>query len=391
MADSRFRLQEERNMRMLNKLIAGATVLTAVSALSMGTALADPPSGVTPKPTDVVGVGSNTTEYLLDQLTLNYDKGHAKSPQIYSYDALQNSNATGTPPNITAKKGCAAIPRPNGSSAGIAALADNIKVGKNFCLDFGRSSRARKSTDPTTLLFVPLALDNVTYATVKSSNAPTNLTTHDLTLIYTCTVTNWDKFPGGKNAPIKPILPQPNSGTLAFFETAIGVTTPGKCVAQPANLEENEGINAIFKNKFAKDEIIPFSAGKWVDSAYHSPACATASCPTTNQGVDIKCKKPAKVNGVTQNAFGCDLNGVLLLNSIDGKAPLVASGKVKKINPAFAANFIRTLFDVVRTAKTSDGIPSYLNGFFGPKGYFCSGPEKTVISNYGFRVDPACG
>jgi hypothetical protein len=89
------------------------------------------------------------------------------------------------------------------------------------------------------------------------------------------------------------------------------------------------------------------------------------------------------------------VNGVLQVNKINGTAPILTKGSGSKathvLNPAYTRTFIRTLYDVVRTAKTSDHIPAYLNGFFGPKGFFCSAKEKTVIAAYGFEADRSCG
>jgi hypothetical protein len=53
-------------MRILSKLVAGAAVLATVTMISAGPALADPPKGTVPADTDIVGVGSNTSEFLLD-------------------------------------------------------------------------------------------------------------------------------------------------------------------------------------------------------------------------------------------------------------------------------------------------------------------------------------
>jgi ABC-type phosphate transport system substrate-binding protein len=377
-------------MRMLGKLITGAAVIATVATMTAGVALADPPSGTTPKAGDVVGVGSNTTESLLDQLTLNYDSAHKTGTHIYSWDALENAAAT-TAGNIATKAGCVAAPRPNGSSAGIAALAGNIKDPKSkshFCLDFARSSRAEKSTDPTGLSFIPLALDNISYASIaKGSNAPTNLSTHQLTEIYTCSVTKWNQVGGKSTATIKPLLPQPGSGTLATFLADIGVTTPGKCVNEPNTLEENEGVDPIYTGANAKNEIVPFSAGKWLAQAYHSAACKTAKCGTDKSGVFTECKTPKK----GQNKFGCDINGVLKVNDINKTAPINGTGAKAVLNPHFTSTFIRTLFDVVRTAKTKDGIPAYLETFFGSKGFFCSSKEKSVIQAYGYEPFAGCG
>jgi ABC-type phosphate transport system substrate-binding protein len=366
-------------MRMRNKLLAGAAVVATATALSAGVALADPPAGVVPAPGSVVSVGSNTTQYLSDALSATWDKANPKGTQIYSWDAL---DASGVDNNIVTKKGCAAILRPNGSGPGITALGDNIKDPsdtKDYCIDFARSSRARKSTDPTDTTFVPLAQDIVTYASVSGSNAPANLTTADLTKIYLCEVTNWKQV-GGKSAPIKPLLAQSGSGTVSFFLTAIGVTTPGTCVDQPATLEENEGVNPIFTGKDAKDEIIPFSAGDWVAQAYHSAKCLNSGCTANKAGV--VCKPNTKKG---QNAFGCDLDGVLKLNDINGTSPTTGSGAKTVLNPKFSVSFIRTLSDVVRGTS----IPGYLAEFLGTKGWYCKNPA--LVKDYGFLLDPACG
>jgi ABC-type phosphate transport system substrate-binding protein len=412
-------------MRMISKVFVGVAV-AAMLATSVGVAMADPMNAknpwkhgagklyypgdynsVTPRDCDVVGSGSNTIAYLMDQYSLDYNtallKAHKKfsqktsckkdpTPFFYSWDALQNA-ALAAGSNLVPKPGCASLPRPNGSSAGIAALADNetVKGHKSeFCWDYARSSRAKKSTDPTDTTFIPLALDNVTYATLKDSNAPKNLTTADLTEIYNCTVTNWDAFPGGKAGTIAPYLPQPGSGTLAFFEAAIGVTSPGPCVTQPASLEENEGIDPIYSQANAADIIVPFSAGKWIAQAYHSPACSRKTCLTDKSGVFIKCNNPKK----GQNDFGCDVNGNLVLNDINGTSPTMGSGSKTVLNPKFTSAFVRALYAVVRGTNS---IPKYLMPFFGkaskkdPNSICSKTYQHSIIPDYGFEPNPACG
>jgi ABC-type phosphate transport system substrate-binding protein len=373
------RTQEERNMRMLTKLVTGAAAVATVTALSAGPALADPPAHVSPAPGSVVSVGAQTTQYLSDALAATWDKAHPKKTQLYTWDA---ANSLGVDGNITTKKGCAKILRPNGSSPGITSLAANIKIGSHFCIDFARSSRAEKSTDPTGLSFIPLAFDSVTYASVtKGSNAPANLSTKDLTEIYTCTATKWNQVGGKSSATIHPLLAQTGSGTVSFFLAAIGVTTPGKCVDEPTTLEENQGVDPIFTGANAKNEIIPFSAGDWIAQAYHSAACLNKTC-TPVKGVTCKPKKG-------QNAFGCDANGVLKLNNINGTKPVNGTGTSAALNPKFSSIFIRTLYNVVRTAKTKDSIPAYLEQFLGAKSLFCT--NNALVKDYGFLADPACG
>jgi len=380
-------------MRTFNKLIAATAVVVSAAALAMAPALADPITGsgkaVTPKSTDVVGVGSDTIQNLFDQFSIDYNASHRTGARLYSWDALNPK--TGLDDNIKTKSGCSAILRPNGSSAGITALTANTKVGSHFCIDFARSSRGRKSTDPSKgpggVLFVALAKDAVTYATNNGSNAPTKLTTAQLHSIYTCTATTWNQVGGTSTATIVPELPQSGSGTRAFFETAIGITdsSVGACVGQSA--EENEGVNPVFTGANAKNVIFPYSIGKYIAEKFHSAKCLNKGC-TPIKGVTCH---PSK----TQNRFGCDTHGNMLLREINGTAPTTGTGSKTVINPHFSANFVRTVYAVVRWASTKDHIPAYLDGFFGSasrKGWICG--SKTAhadLISYGFLPTPFCG
>jgi ABC-type phosphate transport system substrate-binding protein len=378
-------MEEERNVRMLSKVVAAAAIAATATMTAIGPASADPVTGagkaVTPKAYDLVGVGSNTIEYLLDQLSVDYNgaqKVHnATHPFIYSWDAT-NPKTGAIGDLISTKSGCAKIARPNGSGSGITALMDNAKDPKaksDYCIDFSRSSSGR-STQPSGkggVLFVALAKDAVSYARLTTgSYAPKNLTTAQLRAIYLCTDTTWGSVGGTKGKKIEPVLPQASSGTRAFFLAQIGVTTPGKCVYTNNSLEENEGTAKVFQKN--KNAIVPFSVGKWLAQAYHSPACN---------------KKPGK----TQNEFGCDVNGDLSVQSINGFKPTAGTGNKQTVNPHFAPAFVRTVYDVVRYAtNTADHIPSLENPIFGPKGYFCTSKDgKAAIVNYGFLTTPLCG
>ena len=131
-------------MRFISKLLAGggALVLVAVSACP---ALADPPAGVTPRASDVVGVGSDAIQYLLDQFAHDYSKANPKAATLlYSWDPV-NPVTRVAGDSIVTKAGCTAIPRPDGSSAGITALEANTVVPANpgdFCIDYAGASRA---------------------------------------------------------------------------------------------------------------------------------------------------------------------------------------------------------------------------------------------------------
>jgi ABC-type phosphate transport system substrate-binding protein len=373
-------------MTTFTRLVTAALAATAAASLVLTTpALADPP--VRPRACDIVGVGASTTAFLFDQFSVNYNApilaahpgGQTESCARFPTSFLYSWDATGSP-SIVPKQGCEPIPR----DAGIAALADKSRIPTGeICVDFVRSARARRSTDPLTVSFVALARDNVTYASVvRGSHAPGNLTTHQLNEIYTCRVTRWNQVGGHSAAKIHPLLPQAGSSIGAFFDAVIGITTPGSCVTEPSTLVEDEGTDRIFTGPNAPNEIIPFSAGAWDAQAFHSARCLNSSCTA--------CQKPTK----GQNRFGCDVNGVLKLNDVNGTSPTSGKGARTVLNPKFTPAFVRLLFDVVRTAKTATRIPAYLVKILGPRsagGFVCSARQAQMIVDYGFESTSLCG
>ena len=353
-----------------------------------------------PKATDVSGVGSDTIQNVMDQFTSDYNAKHSTG-DLYSWDATNPiTGAIGD--SITTKQGCSTIPRPNGSSGGITALTtENGTTGSSPCMDFARSSRARSGTDPTSITFVTLAGDAVTYATQPTSNAPANLTTSQLAEIYNCQVTNWKQL-GGKSGTIDAFIPQSGSGTRAFFLAAIGVTTPGSCVSSSATvggsaganantLEENEGVAPSLNGTAGSgvtraDVIFPFSVGKYLAEHYHSSACFNTACTANSSGL-ICAPKAGK------NLFGCNTRGTMVLDEINGTAPttpfpLTNSTVNAVINPSFSPTFRRFLYEAVNSPEFS--IPAYLQPYFGPAGYVCtSTTAKKDLKDYGFLVLPA--
>lgn len=379
-------------MRKLTKLFAGAVSVAAVATLVAGTvttasaAPKDPPKGVTPQSFDIVGVGSNTTEFVMDQISVDYNKTipakkhNANHPWFFSWDAVKPGTSGVTPTKIAPKKGCPSITRPNGSTAGLMALDQNQFDGKtgHYCIDFGRSSGGRNPIAPKPgpggVLYVAFAKDAITWSTRAAnhggSDAPASLTKAQLVSIFTCKTTNWNQV-GGKNGAIKVFLPQPGSGTLSTWEKFMGITTLGSCVSQAP--EENEGTFSGFNNANA---IFIYSIGAYVAQKFHSAACG---------------KKPTK----TQNAFGCNLTGVLGINKISGVSP-ITTAKVPVINPKFPAGFFRTVYNIVRwTSKTPDHIYQRLGAFFSSRtrhGFMCtSAIASRDIRAYGFIPTATCG
>ena len=379
-------------MRIVSKLLVAATTVAAVTAMMATPALADPPSGVTPGPTDVVGVGSDTTEFVFDQLSADYNATHTTG-KLYSWDALNPSNgAQGDPIQLKSGSTNCNIPRPFGSSAGITALENTLKTGTHPCINYARSSRGRATTDPTTISFINVAGDAVTYATQPGSHAPKNLTTADLTGIFNCTITKWNQIPGnsgGSTATIAAMLPQNGSGTRSFFLGALGLTAPGSCVSTSATvqgaagngantLEENEGVDPSL-NLNKTNVIFPFSVGKWIAEKFHSASCGTiANCfahPTS-------CTPTGG-----QNVFGCNTHGTMVLNSINGTAPTTGTGGQTVINSGFTSTFSRLLYAVVNAPQGT--VPSGLAKYFGPKGFICTSTKaKNHLKKYGFLVLP---
>jgi ABC-type phosphate transport system substrate-binding protein len=387
-----------RTHKSLSLLLAGALV-AAGTVFTAGAALADPISpktkkGVLPASYDVVGVGSDTDDYLLDQLAFNFDashKTHNKThPYIYSWDATPPYNPLQTKSNIRPKKGCALIERPNGSGAGISAFENIAKTSGHYCIDFARSASYRPSSDPDPRgknLYVALAEDAETYAVTSGGSAPASLTIAQLKDIYTCADSNWSDV-GGKNAPIDAYAPDPSTGVAKFWLQSLGLKTFGACVI---TVQQNQGISAQFeptKTTVNPDAIVPYSVGKYIAQRYHSAL-------------------PGKKPGKNQNLFGSDEHGHLVLGKVAGVAATVGTGTATKINKglekAGGVNLTRPLYDVIWFAKgkassDKDGIPTYLEQFFAPargvkvKGWFCANKQaqKDIVS-YGFLTTPECG
>ncbi len=394
-----------RKHMSLSLIAAGAMFATGI-AFAGGPALADPVNGhgkpVLPRDYDIVGVGADTDDTLLDQLAFDYDTTHkthnASHPYIYSFDATPPNSPTDLTSTITPKAGCSKkTPRPDGTGQGITAFEANAKTHGYDCIDFARSSSNRLTSGdtlpkgPNGDLYVRLAEDAETYAYVPKGNVPANLSYADLKGIFGCTITNWDQIPGDStDAPIDPLLPPTTAGVTKFWLKALGLSsTPASCVnlTDTVTVQQNEGVDAIFSGADAANVLIPYSIGKYIAQGYHSA-------------------QPGKSPSKSQNKFGRDYNKALVLGDIDGQAPLTGKGTSTTINAkgfakAGSGAFMRPLYDIVWYATKSingDHIPNRLEPFFAAaigvkvKGWFCSNKAaKQAIEDYGFLVSPECG
>jgi ABC-type phosphate transport system substrate-binding protein len=380
-------------MRLATKLIAGCSAF-ALIAISAAPAVADPPKGVTPRPADVVGVGTDTFGYLADQLSHDYNKAHPQAATLlYGWDELDP--ATGKPGGpIVTKAGCAAIARPDGSSAGITALEANTadpSSPSHFCIDYAGSSRGPAAGDPPCasggICFIRFADDVVTWASRDAASggtdAPASLTVTQLKDIYLCKITNWATV-GGVNAPIKAFLPQTSSGLRAFWLAVLGgkaPITPGPCVSDLNNtLQDNQGTNPALNTP---NTIVPYSVADYVAQVYRDARCIKPSCTGSPP-----CK-PTR----SQNMFGCDQHGVLGINEVGGTMSMLPwpppppPCATCAINPN--APLRHDVYFVVRDAPTADHIPAYLEPFFASAGYACADhTARKDVARYGFITLP---
>jgi ABC-type phosphate transport system substrate-binding protein len=234
------------------------------------TASADPaPSG-----SDIVGVGSDTLQYMLDfgadgapNGDPGYNVGHLS--RVISFDATPDGNARAgylngstssslkpLNPTIVLRSGKSPVQRPNGSGAGINALiADTGPVHQiNFVrssspLNATQAGQADAATNVGPLREVRLGHDGIHVATADTTNAVA-LSKAQLKQIYLCATgfTKWnDAGVGGtSNTTIIPIIPQFGSGTRKTFLQDIGFAVDGAGNSTPAlggcvkSFEEND-------------------------------------------------------------------------------------------------------------------------------------------------------
>jgi ABC-type phosphate transport system substrate-binding protein len=358
-----------------------------------------------PAPTDVVGVGSDTTQNYYDQLSADFNASHTTSgTQLYYFDATNPiTGAMGdtivTKHTATDSTTCS-VPRPDGASAGIIDLINTKTLSGHPCIDFAGNTRARSSSDPTTISFITLAGDAITYTTQPGTNAPPNLTAADLTGIYNCTITSWKQIPGnsgGSSATIAAMLPQSASGMRKVFLSALGLTAPGSCVSTSSTvqgaagngdntLQQNEGV-APSLNTNKANVIFPYTVAKYLAERFHSASCGTVSqcfsAPT-------HCTPSA-----SQNLFGCNIHGTLALNPITEPGGTVSNPttpfpptKQSTINPGFDSTFTYPISEVVSAPQGT--IPASLAPLFGPTGFTCTnGTAKKDLKRYGYLVLPA--
>jgi ABC-type phosphate transport system substrate-binding protein len=245
----------------VRRLLAGVSTAAVVAAsLSLAApALADPPAGYTPAASDVIGVGSDTSEFALSYLAdgnAGIPGWNATNPanKLVSWNATAPAGGTTTinlPSNPTAT-------RPNGSGSGKKTLygAGNVPD-----IDFARSSSALDATEKQAgLQAFPFAKDSLALATAKTSNAPTSISPADMVRIYSGALTNWSQL-GGAPGVIEPKIPQSGSGTRSFFVAQLQAANNGNPVPLAGSVTEvqEHDPSQVQANPNA---VAPFSIGR---------------------------------------------------------------------------------------------------------------------------------
>ncbi|MFI5793317.1 hypothetical protein [Streptomyces sp. NPDC051677] len=329
-------------MNVKSRAQVGAAFGVAALGLGILAAPASADPGSTTEYRQLAGVGSDTTQYVVNGLGDAVTNAGGKV--IASWNAT--GSATVTTKDPATKPNCT-INRPNGSSAGITALNNDITAGTG-CLDFARSSRGPADTSTSDLTFIPYAKDGVTYATDLGSSVPTNLTKAQLASIYTnCTYTD----ASGNTVTVAPLLPQTGSGTRTFWLSAIGVSESqvGSCVTQ--GIQEHDG-TAIT----AANQLMPYSIAQWIAQGKSLP------------GVEAR-------------------RGESRLRSINSLAPTTGSGTSIALNTSFDAQFLRDVYNVVQTARLSE--PVIADTFVGSASKVCA--SSSTLTTYGFGTVNNCG
>jgi hypothetical protein len=404
-----------------------------------------------PNSKDVVGVGSDTLQYMLDFIAdgdFLGDTGYnslGNKYKLVNFDATADANArlaygpngvgtgtcapgsgtgvgtglgagTGTPcqlnPTIVIRAGVPPVQRPNGSTAGANALAGDT----DHYITYARASACEGPTsgckDILSSAYDSVQLGTDPLAMLVSSTPATNaiaLSAEQLKLIYECEGTHsnagdtisgyyaWnDAAIGGTSSNlIIPLMPQKGSGTRSFFESEIGITDAevGSCVT---TVEENDptaiaaALSPTTGSADPADAIEPMSGGRlnlWLGDL--------GTTGGTN-GVggyfhDPTCPLQDIESSTGDGTAACSASASVLTPSVHFLAGTPTDG-----NPVF--NVTRPLYIYFRdtdlhstTIWQPGGTLNAVNTlFYNPSGtaYDCSAAGQALIAAAG--VDPTC-
>lgn len=304
-------------------LLASGLALTAVAPAS-----ADPT--FTPSGTDIVGVGSDTIEFVVKDLAAGMTIDGTFVPgwnASHPTQRIASFDATPQPSNIVLREGHAAVARPNGSGSGKARL---FGAGNDVDVNFARSSSSLSAAEQGELTQYPFAVDGLKMAVsgLVASNAPATLTAAQVVDIYKGTYKKWSDIDPTYSADfIRPFTPQPGSGTRSFFDAELKAANGGVAVTYPAASGGYLGVQ---------------------ETQEHSPT-------------DVQNDPNAIVPFSTARA-----------QTLDNRAAI-------KLENGYQAK--RAVYNVIRNADTGT---AWATGIFGTGGFFCSAAAKPIIEANGF-------
>ena len=309
--------------------LAAVGAIVATTALTAG--LASPANAVdtlfdptfVPTATDLVGVGSDTSEIAMDYLSKGHngvDGFNAANPTT----RIASWAAAGTPTSISLREGHANIARStiNGSGNGKKALFGTTNIAD---VNFARSSSSLNPAETTAdLRQAPFAVDGLKLAVSSAAtNAPAAITPTQMVAIYKGEITNWSEV-GGSAGVIKPLTPQPGSGTRSFWDAQLRAANLGVSVVYGSAVGETQE-HSVTDIEGNPNAIAPFSTGR-------------AKSATT-------------------------------IKTLDGAG-------------SFSAQ--RALYNVFRLADLSGPNATLIDNAFGEGGFICSSAAKPLIEAAGF-------
>lgn len=308
--------------------VAGAVVASTALTMGLSTTASAAPTIYDPNfvPTtgDLSGVGSDTSEILLDYIT----KG------VNGIDGFNADKSTGRiasfaagldPATVVLKSGSSPVTRPNGSGSGKLTL---YGTGNNLDVDFARSSSTLNTAEiNANLQQSPFAVDGMKLAVSTTSNAPAGISPAEMVNIYEGVHKTWGEVPGyagpAPSATIKPLVPQTGSGTYSFFLAQINAAKGSPVVFGSNTAPTQEHDDTLLKND--PNAIAPFST--------------------------------ARAKGLST---------------------------IKTLDAAGTFSAKRAIYNVVRQGDLSGSKATLILSAFGPSGFLCSPAAKPLIEAAGF-------
>jgi hypothetical protein len=398
----------------------GLTALTLLAGAICATPAFADPSDTTARGT-LVGVGSDTTQDLMNGIAGAINSSSSLDPRIASYDATDSAGVVGG--SITTRKNGTPISRPNGSGAGVDALlvsigaANTLTSGTTWTsadtlgqVDFARSSSGPSGAATaagSALTYIPYARDAVDYAVSSTSAFPTlslgasnvdadvaGVAPSTLFSIYdgiaTQIVTGLDGDPrlvndsftpaiGETLTPIHAYVPQAGSGTRKFWLPLFGLTD--------ANVDSTTAVGSI-PGRTVWDQHVTTTAG--VTSA-DSPAVPVEEHDGTELQGDAGAIMPFSIGKYIADKNG--LPGVVdhtngaVLGELGGVVPTTGTVPNLALNSVWTATnatATRLVYNVVPTAEVANENSLINWTFVGTGSLVCS--QKDTIAAYGFGV-----